>query len=154
MFVQFLRRYRRPKYTQEIPYRENQNILIADYDVTDPDSWPEDSLRIDNNKSTKEGAKVIYSLEWNADEDDPSAILDGIPSDYFEITNDGRLYFKSAPDYDVLGDTKNTYKLKVLVEDAIDLLSEEHERTSDYRLLNVKILDINRRQSFCRTAME
>jgi hypothetical protein len=126
---------------QNIPHNrdfpENSTQLIADFDITDPDSWPTEELRIDNNKTNVEGARILYDLEW-VDPSDISSFTQGAPSDYFAISPDGMLRFINPPDYDTLY-PQNTFRLKVQVEDALSIESNLHKRTSSYQLLNIII---------------
>ena len=118
-------------------FLENSSQLVADFDVNDPDSWPAEELRTDNNKTNIEGAKIVYSIDW-VDPSDVSSFTEGDPSDYFTITPDGMLSFNNPPDYDTLY-PQNTFRLKVVAEDAISIESTEHKRTSDFQLIDVII---------------
>ena len=66
-----------------------------------------------------------------------SSFTEGDPSDYFTIA-DGMLSFNNPPDYDTLY-PQNTFRLKVVAEDAISIESTEHKRTSDFQLIDVII---------------
>ena len=118
-------------------FLENSTQIIADFDITDPDSWPAEELRLDNNKTDVEGARILYELEW-ANPNDISSFTEGDPSDYFSISPDGMLRFITPPDYDALYPL-NTFRLKVTVQDAISIESNVHKRTSTYQLLNIII---------------
>ena len=134
-------------------FLENSNDIVADFNVTDPDSWPLADLRMDNNKSDQEGALIRYRLEWNADSNDPSAFNSGDPLNYFSITNDGLLSFLSPPDYDKLF-PQNTYKLKVIVEDANSIDSIFHKRTFDFQDIDIIIENADEPNVFINTRYE
>ena len=118
-------------------FMENSTDLIADFDVVDPDSWPVEDLRVDNNKSSHEGALIRYNLEW-ANKENPFAYTAGDPDDIFTITEDGKLSFLAPPDFDTLY-PQNTFELRVEVEDSKTIGSSGHTRTDDFQLFNIII---------------
>ena len=129
------------------PYRENSIDIVADFNITDADSWPVEDLRQDNNSSTIQGALVQYNLSW-LDANDALSFTDVSPNEIFSISNDGILSFKNSPDYDILYPNDLIFRLKVEVLDSTLGNSSEHTRTSDVKYIEFSVADINEEPLF------
>ncbi len=129
------------------PYKENSINIVADFNVSDPDSWAVADLRQDNNASTHQGALIKYNLEW-LDDQDAGAFTRTDPEDIFEISTDGILTFKSPPDYDDLYPADLIFKLKVEVSDSTLGNSTEHKRTITEKFIEFSIGDVNEEPLF------
>ena len=133
-------------------YLENSTELIADFDAVDPDSWPVDELRLDNNKSDIDGARIIYDLKW-ADPDDDTSFTAGVPFDYFTIGQNGQLSFINPPDFDTLF-PNNTFRLKVEVSDASAVESNMHKRTTSFQLIDITVEKVDEPNFFINSRYE
>ena len=128
-----------PSSSIDITWQENQTGTLHDFDPSDPDSTANDNTRIDNNASSTEGAKIYYSITGN-------------DAEFFEISSDGQLTFKSTPDFEnpvdetgypvsneLEGD--NVYNIDVTVRDTSD--PNSGSVTTDTVAVNVTVTNVN-----------
>ena len=120
---------------------ENEIEVIVDFEVTDPDSYPTADLRLDNNSNDREGARIVYEMSW-IDENDAGSYTRGDPSDVFEITEDGLLFYKNEMDYESLvGSGENIFNLKVRVLDSFQTTVPGSHSLTDVEIYLQIILD-------------
>ena len=120
---------------------ENEIEVIVDFEVTDPDSYPTADLRLDNNSNDREGARIVYEMSWT-DENDAGSYTRGDPSDVFEITEDGLLFYKNEMDYESLvGSGENIFNLKVRVLDSFQTTVPGSHSLTDVEIYLQIILD-------------
>ena len=102
-----------------VNFTEESTGAIYDFNPTDPDTNADANSLEDNNESDP-GAQLYYTLS-------------GADAHLFQVGSDGKLYFKTPPDYEtpldsggVLND--NIYELTVNVRDSQDVPYNEDEQ--------------------------
>ena len=92
-----------------IPFLENNNSSVFDYNPSDADSHPLSGYRLDNNESDIPGAQIFYRTT-------------GPDANLFEIDENGSVFFSTAPNFErpQSADGDNLYDLNIQIHDQAD----------------------------------